>query len=54
MILRRAGLGLLVGAVLMAPSGASAGPALVFEPSTARCFTPKIRTPSGFRHPSQS
>src|SRR4029078_3922133 len=32
MMLRRAGLGLLVGAVWMAPSGASAGPALVFEP----------------------
>ena len=32
MMLRRAGLGLLVGVVLMAPSGASAGPALVFEP----------------------
>ena len=32
MMLRRAGLGLLVGAVLMASSGASAGPALVFEP----------------------
>ena len=31
-MLRRAGLGLLVGAVLMASSGASAGPALVFEP----------------------
>jgi D-alanyl-D-alanine carboxypeptidase len=32
MMLRRAGLGLLVGAILMAPTGASAGPALVFEP----------------------
>jgi D-alanyl-D-alanine carboxypeptidase len=32
MIPRRAGLGLLVGAILMAPSLASAAPALVFEP----------------------
>src|SRR4029079_7028161 len=32
MILRRVGFGLLVGAILMAPSVASAGPALVFEP----------------------
>src|SRR6187455_3124739 len=32
MMLRRAGLGLLVGAILMAPSDASAAPALVFEP----------------------
>src|SRR5262249_43521509 len=32
MMLRRAGLGLLVGAILMAPSVASAAPALVFEP----------------------
>ena len=32
MILGRAGLGLLVGAILIAPSIASAGPALVFEP----------------------
>ena len=32
MVLRRAGLGLLVGAILMAPSIASAAPALVFEP----------------------
>ncbi len=32
MMLRRSGLGLLVGAILMAPTGASAGPALVFEP----------------------
>ena len=32
MMLRRAGLGLLFGAILMAPSVASAGPALVFEP----------------------
>ena len=38
MILRRAGLGLLVGAVLMAPSGASAGPALVFEPYNGTVF----------------
>src|SRR6478752_9796025 len=32
MMLGRAGLGLLVGAILMAPSVASAAPALVFEP----------------------
>ena len=32
MMLRRAGLGLLVGAILVAPSVASAAPALVFEP----------------------
>ena len=31
-MLRRAGLGLLVGAILLAPSVASATPALVFEP----------------------
>jgi len=31
-MLRRAGLGLLVGAILLAPSVASAAPALVFEP----------------------
>ena len=38
MMLRRAGLGLLVGAVLLAPSGASAGPALVFEPYNGTVF----------------
>jgi D-alanyl-D-alanine carboxypeptidase len=38
MKLRRAGLGLLVGAVLMAPSCASAGPALVFEPYNGTVF----------------
>jgi D-alanyl-D-alanine carboxypeptidase len=38
MMLRRAGLGLLVGAVLMAPAGASAGPALVFEPYNGTVF----------------
>ena len=38
MMLRRAGLGLLVGAVLMAPSAASAGPALVFEPYNGTVF----------------
>lgn len=32
MILRRLGVGLLVGAISMAPSVASAAPALVFEP----------------------
>ena len=32
MTLRRAGLGLLVGTILMAPSAPSAAPALVFEP----------------------
>ena len=35
---RCAGLGLLVGAVLMASSGASAGPALVFEPYNGTVF----------------
>ena len=30
-MLRRAGLGLLVGAILMAPSVSSAAPALVFD-----------------------
>ena len=38
MMLRRAGLGPLVGAVLMASSGASAGPALVFEPYNGTVF----------------
>ena len=38
MRLRCAGLGLLVGAVLMASSGASAGPALVFEPYNGTVF----------------
>jgi D-alanyl-D-alanine carboxypeptidase len=38
MMLRRAGLSLLVGAVLMAPAGASAGPALVFEPYNGTVF----------------
>ena len=38
MMLRRAGLGLLVGAILMAPTGASAGPALVFEPYNGTVF----------------
>jgi D-alanyl-D-alanine carboxypeptidase len=38
MMLRRAGLGLLIGAVLMAPSAASAGPALVFEPYNGTVF----------------
>src|SRR3990170_5294653 len=38
MMLRRAGLGLLVGAVLMAPAGASAAPALVFEPYNGTVF----------------
>jgi D-alanyl-D-alanine carboxypeptidase len=38
MILRRACLGLLVGAVLMAPPAASAGPALVFEPYNGTVF----------------
>jgi D-alanyl-D-alanine carboxypeptidase len=38
MKLWRAGLGLLVGAVLMAPSGAFAGPALVFEPYNGTVF----------------
>jgi D-alanyl-D-alanine carboxypeptidase len=38
MKLRRAGLGLLVGAVLLAPGPASAGPALVFEPYNGTVF----------------
>ena len=38
MTLRRAGLGLLVGATLMAPSAAWAGPALVFEPYNGTVF----------------
>jgi D-alanyl-D-alanine carboxypeptidase len=38
MKLRRAGLGLLVGAVLFGPAGASAGPALVFEPYNGTVF----------------
>ena len=54
MMLRRAGLGLIVGAVLMASSGASAGPALVFEPYNGTVFYAKIPTPSGTRRPSPS
>ena len=38
MMLRRAGLALLLGAVLIAPTGASAGPALVFEPYNGTVF----------------
>jgi D-alanyl-D-alanine carboxypeptidase len=38
MMLRRAGLGLLVGAVLMDSSAASAGPTLVFEPYNGTVF----------------
>ena len=38
MMLRRAGLGLLVGAILCAPSAAAAGPALVFEPYNGTVF----------------
>lgn len=38
MKVRRAGLGLIVGAVLMAPTAASAGPALVFEPYNGTVF----------------
>ena len=37
-MLRRAGLGLLVGALLSAPSVATAGPALVFEPINGTIF----------------
>jgi len=37
-MLRRAGLGLLVGAILSAPTAASAGPALVFEPFNGTIF----------------
>ena len=38
MTLRRAGLGLIVGAALMAPAAAAAGPALVFEPYNGTVF----------------
>jgi D-alanyl-D-alanine carboxypeptidase len=38
MMLRRAGLGLLIGAILTAPSAAAAGPALVFEPYNGTVF----------------
>ena len=38
MMLRRAGLVLLVGAILSAPSAATAGPALVFEPYNGTVF----------------
>ena len=38
MMLRRSGLGLIVGAVLMAPTAAPAGPALVFEPFNGTVF----------------
>jgi D-alanyl-D-alanine carboxypeptidase len=38
MKLRRAGLGLLVGALLMAPQASFAGPALVFEPYNGTVF----------------
>jgi D-alanyl-D-alanine carboxypeptidase len=38
MMLRRAGFGLFVGAFLIAPTGASAGPALVFEPYNGTVF----------------
>jgi D-alanyl-D-alanine carboxypeptidase len=37
-MLRRAGLGLLVGAMLSAPTAAMAGPALVFEPLNGTVF----------------
>jgi D-alanyl-D-alanine carboxypeptidase len=37
-MLRRTGLGLLVGAVLLAPHAAAAGPALVFEPYNGTVF----------------
>ena len=38
MVLRRAGLGLVVGALLMVPTAASAGPTLVFEPYNGTVF----------------
>jgi len=38
MMLRRAGLSLLLGAVLLAPSGAFAGPTLLFEPYNGTVF----------------
>ena len=37
-MLRRTGLGLLVGAALLAPTAAAAGPALVFEPYNGTVF----------------
>src|SRR5262249_30257785 len=37
-MLRRAGLGLIVGALLAAPSASDAGPALVFEPVNGTVF----------------
>ena len=54
MILRRAGLGLLVGAVLMAPSGASASPALVFEPYNGTVFYAEDPDAQWFPASSQS
>jgi len=53
MMLRHVGLDRSCRTVLMASSGAFAGPALVFEPITARCSMPKIPTPSGSRIPHQ-
>jgi D-alanyl-D-alanine carboxypeptidase len=38
MMLRRAGLSLLVGAALLVPSGAFAGPTLLFEPYDGTIF----------------
>ena len=38
MMLQRAGLSLLLGAVLLAPSGAFAGPTLLFEPYNGTVF----------------
>ena len=52
MTLRRAGLGLLVGAILMAPSVPSAAPALVFEPYNGTALYAEDPMPHGSRHRS--
>ena len=54
MMLRRAGLGLLVGAVLMASSGASAGPALVFEPYSGTVWRTDAPGASGLTPPTDT
>ena len=50
MMLRRAVLGLLVGAILMAPSVVFAAPALVFEPYSGTVRTQRMPMLSGSRH----
>ena len=49
-MLRRTGLGLLVGAILMAPSVASPAPALVFEPYNGTVLYAGIPMPNGSLH----